>query len=198
MEVQGDAEWVLVDFGDVVVHGQDILGDGVNTAARLEAIAEPGGIAVSGEVVAQINGKIDLPLVDCGHKRLKSTDAPIHVYMTQSTSGQEGGFLDFDEDELAKTLVTGGCICGSVRYEINAPAISTGYCHCSCCRKFSGSAVNAWTAFPVSAVRFLYEEPDYFPTTPIAAQRNGLSGHTHFEPRPARELCSVSPLWNRK
>lgn len=157
-----------VSLGDVVVHGQDILGDGVNTAARLEAIAEPGGIAVSGEVVAQINGKIDLPLVDCGHKRLKSTDAPIHVYMTQSTSGQEGGFLDFDEDELAKTLVTGGCICGSVRYEINAPAISTGYCHCSCCRKFSGSAVNAWTAFPVSAVRFLYEEPDYFPTTPIA------------------------------
>jgi len=157
-----------VSLGDVVVHGGDILGDGVNIAARLESIAEPGGIAVSGAVMAQIAGKVDLPLVDCGHKKIKSTDSPIHVYMTQSKSGEVGGFLDFDKDELAKALVTGGCICGAVRYEINAPAISTGYCHCSCCRKFSGSAVNAWTAFPASSVRFLAEEPLYFSTTPIA------------------------------
>lgn len=159
---------VGVSLGDVVVHGADILGEGVNIAARLEAMAEPGGIAVSGEVMAQISGNIDLPLVDCGHKKFKSTDKPIHVYMTQSKSSEAGGFLDFDEDDLAKSLVKGGCICGSVRYEINAPAISTGYCHCSCCRKFSGSAVNAWTAFPTSAVRFLNEQPLYFATTPIA------------------------------
>ena len=127
-----------------------------------------GYIAVSGEVMAQILGKVDLPLVDCGHKRLKSTDNPIHVYMTRSKPGEEGGFLDFDDGELSKILVKGGCICGSVRYEINAPAISTGYCHCSCCRKFAGSAVNAWTAFPASAVRFLDKEPLYFATTPIA------------------------------
>ncbi|CUH49252.1 GFA family protein [Ruegeria atlantica] len=157
-----------VSLGDVVVHGADILGDGVNIAARLEAMAEPGGIAVSGEVMAQINGKVDIPLADCGHKKLKSTDTSVHVYMTQSKRGEEGGFLDFEKDELAKTMVKGGCICGAVRYEVNAPAISTGYCHCSCCRKFSGSAVNAWTAFPVSAVRFLDEEPVYFATTPIA------------------------------
>lgn len=157
-----------VSLGDVVVHRDDILGDGVNIAARLEAFAEPGGIAVSGEIVAQIAGKIDLPLVDCGHKKLKSSDTLIHVYMTQSKSGEGGGFLDFDEDELAKTLVTGGCICGAIRYEISAPVISTGYCHCSCCRKFSGSAVNAWAAFPASAVRFIAEEPEYFATTPIA------------------------------
>lgn len=157
-----------VSLGDVMVHGTDVLGDGVNIAARLEAIAEPGGIAVSGEVMAQINGKIALPLVDCGHKQVKTTDTPIHVFMTKSKPGEEVGFLDFDEDDLAKTLVKGGCICGSVRYEINAPAISTGYCHCNCCRKFSGSAVNAWTAFPASAVRFLGKEPNYFATTPIA------------------------------
>ena len=157
-----------VSLGDVVVQGSDLLGDGVNIAARLEAMAEPGGIAVSSEVMAQIRGKLELPLVDCGHKQLKTTDTPIHVYMTQSKPGETGGFLDFDEDELAKTLIRGGCLCGSIRYEVNAPPISTGYCHCSCCRKFSGSAVNAWTAFPASAVRFLDGEPHYFASSPIA------------------------------
>ena len=159
---------VGVSLGDVVVRDGDLLGDGVNVAARLEAMAEPGGIAVSSEVMAQIRGKVDLPLEDCGHKRLKNTDTPIHVYMTQQKSGETGGFLDFDEDELAKTLIKGGCLCGAIRYEINAPAISTGYCHCSICRKFTGSTMSAWTAFPVSAVRFLDAEPRYFASSPIA------------------------------
>ncbi|AXI41940.1 GFA family protein [Sulfitobacter sp. SK011] len=157
-----------VSMGDVVVQGDDLLGEGVNTAARLEAMAEPGGIAVSSEVMSQIRDKIDLPLEDCGHKRLKSTDAPIHVFMTRSKTGGTGGFLDFDENELATTLIKGGCLCGSIRFEVNAPAISTGYCHCRCCQKFSGSAVNAWTAFPASAVRFLDKEPSYFASSPIA------------------------------
>jgi adenylate cyclase len=73
-----------VSLGDVVVQGSDLLGEGVNIAARLEAMAEPGGIAVSGDVMAQIRGKVELRLVDCGHKQLKTTDAPIHVYKTQS------------------------------------------------------------------------------------------------------------------
>lgn len=157
-----------VSIGDVVVQGDDLLGEGVNTAARLEAMAEPGGIAVTSEVMSQIKGKIDLPLEDCGHKRLKKTDAPIHVYMTLAKQGKAGGFLDFDEDEIAKSIITGGCLCGGIRYEINAPAISTGYCHCNGCRKFTGSTVTAWTAFPASAVRFLNEEPSYFASSPIA------------------------------
>jgi adenylate cyclase len=157
-----------VSLGDVVVQGADLLGDGVNIAARLEAMAEPGGIAVSSEVMAQIKGKVDLPLVDCGHKQLKASDAPIHVYMTQTEPGETGGFLDFDEDELTRMLTKGGCLCGAIRYEVNAPPISTGYCHCSSCRKFTGSAVMAWTAFPASAVRFLDEEPRYFASSPIA------------------------------
>ncbi|QJF50310.1 GFA family protein [Roseobacter ponti] len=159
---------VGVSLGDVVVRGADLLGEGVNTAARLEAMAEPGGIAVSGEVMAQIKGKVDLPLEDCGHKRLKETDTPIHVFMTRSGPGKTAGFLDFGDDELAGTLITGGCLCGAIRYEITAPPISTGYCHCNCCKKFSGSAVNAWAAFPASAVRFTNAEPRCFASSPIA------------------------------
>ncbi|WP_143028595.1 GFA family protein [Ruegeria marina] len=157
-----------VSLGDVVVQNGDLLGDGVNIAARLEAMAEPGGIAVSGDVMAQVRGKIELSLVDCGFKRLKASDAPIHVFMTRSQPATMGAFLDIDDDALRKTLITGGCLCGKIRYEINAPAISTGYCHCSICQKFSGSAMSTWTAFPASAVRFLGEEPRYFSSSPIA------------------------------
>ena len=157
-----------VSLGDVVVRGSDRLGQGVNTAARLEAMAEPGGIAVSGEVMAQIRGKTDLVLEDCGHKRLKDSDTPIHVYMTRANPVQAGGFLDDEEAALRRHVITGGCLCGNVRYEIRAPAISTGYCHCRICQKFTGSSMSTWTAFPLSAVAFLDAEPRYFASSEIA------------------------------
>ena len=157
-----------VSLGDVIVQGDDLLGDGVNAASRLEAMAEPGGLAVSAEVMAQIRGKIDVPLEDQGYKRLKRSDAPIHVYMTRSKSIADGGVFDFEEDALAVERITGGCICGEIRFEISAPAISTGYCHCRICQKFAGSAMSTWTAFPKSAVSFGAPEPTYFGTSPIA------------------------------
>ncbi|NNE51851.1 MAG: hypothetical protein HKN30_05550 [Sulfitobacter sp.] len=159
---------VGVSLGDVVVQGTDLLGEGVNTAARLQAMAEPGGIALSSDVVIQTRGKIDLPLEDCGHKRLKDTDDAIHVYMTRSKPGKSLGFLDFDEDEPDTSLIKGSCLCGSIAFEISAPPISTGYCHCSICQKFTGSAMSAWTAFPAAAVRFVGQEPRYFASSPIA------------------------------
>ena len=159
---------VGVSLGDVVVQGDDLLGEGVNMAARLEAMAEPGGIAVSGDVMAQIRGKVDLVLEDCGYKRLKNTDAPMRVYMTRSKSGGSGGFFDFNEDELTSKAITGGCLCGDIRFSISAPPISTGYCHCSICQKFTGSAMSTWTAFPASAIAFEKEEPRFFASSAIA------------------------------
>lgn len=159
---------VGVSVGDVVVQGEDLLGNGVNVAARLEAFAEPGGIALSGEVMAQVRGKIDVEFGDAGYKKLKEGDAPLHVYMTHTKRGRAGGFMDLDPDALQKTLVTGGCLCGEVRYEINAPALSSGYCHCRICQKFTGSTMSAYTAFPASSVRFTRSEPRYFTSSPIA------------------------------
>ncbi len=159
---------VGVSVGDVAVQGDDLMGSGVNAAARLEALAEPGGIAVSGEVMAQVRGKIDIEFDDAGFKKLKRGDAPLHVYMTHARRGPSGGFMDLDPDALQKTLVTGGCLCGEIRYEINAPALSSGYCHCRICQKFTGSTMSAYTAFPASAVRFTYAEPKYFASSPIA------------------------------
>lgn len=159
---------VGVSVGDVVVQCDDLLGNGVNAAARLEALAEPGGIAISGEVMAQVRGKIDIEFDDAGYKKLKKGDAPLHVYLTRAQRGQLGGFMDLDSDALQKTLVTGGCLCGAVRYEINAPALSSGYCHCRICQKFTGSTMSAYTAFPASSVRFTGAEPKYFTSSPIA------------------------------
>jgi len=69
-----------VNLGDVMVKGDDLLGDGVNVAARLESVAEPGGICVSSSVYDQIAGKLDLGFVDIGAKLLKNIDRPVRIY----------------------------------------------------------------------------------------------------------------------
>lgn len=69
-----------VNLGDVVVKNDDLLGDGVNVAARLETMAEPGGICISSSVYDQITGKLDLGFQDIGNQTLKNISRPIHVY----------------------------------------------------------------------------------------------------------------------
>ncbi len=71
---------VGVNLGDVVVKNDDLLGDGVNVAARLETIAEPGGICISSSVYDQITGKLDLGFQDIGEQTLKNISRPIRVY----------------------------------------------------------------------------------------------------------------------
>jgi adenylate cyclase len=69
-----------LNVGDVVVEDGDIFGDGVNVAARLEPLAEPGGICVSARVREDAAGKLDLPFADRGEQRLKNIGRPVHVY----------------------------------------------------------------------------------------------------------------------
>jgi len=69
-----------VNLGDVMVKGDDLLGDGVNVAARLEGIAEPGNIYISSSVYDQIAGKLDLGFIDMGDQSLKNIDRPIRAY----------------------------------------------------------------------------------------------------------------------
>jgi adenylate cyclase len=69
-----------VNQGDVVFDEARIYGDGVNIAARLEGIAEPGGICVSGKVHAEIVGKIEAVVVDMGPQQLKNIALPVRVY----------------------------------------------------------------------------------------------------------------------
>ena len=69
-----------INLGDVMVRGNDLLGDGVNVAARLEGIAEPGGICVSGTVWDHINGKLSIGYVDIGEQSVKNIPRPVRAY----------------------------------------------------------------------------------------------------------------------
>jgi adenylate cyclase len=69
-----------VHVGDVVVEGDDILGDGVNIAARLQAVAAPGGVAISGRVHDDIIDRLDLQFTDLGPQALKNIARPVPVF----------------------------------------------------------------------------------------------------------------------
>lgn len=69
-----------INLGDVVVDGSDLLGDGVNVAARLQEVAAPRGICISGAIREQIQGKVSFPIVDLGERSLKNIPRPIRVY----------------------------------------------------------------------------------------------------------------------
>ena len=69
-----------INIGDVVVEGDDIYGDGVNVASRLEGLAEPGGIYVARNVYDQVKDKLDLTFEYLGEKAVKNIDEPVRVY----------------------------------------------------------------------------------------------------------------------
>jgi TolB-like protein len=69
-----------INLGDVLIEGDDILGDGVNVAARLEGIAEPGGICISDDCYRQVRGKLDVAFEDAGEQQLKNITRPVRVY----------------------------------------------------------------------------------------------------------------------
>jgi TolB-like protein/class 3 adenylate cyclase len=81
-------EWRIgVHIGDVLIEGDDILGDGVNIAARLEGIAEPGGICLSEDAFRQVRGKVEVEFADMGEQALKNIARPLRVYRIELAAG---------------------------------------------------------------------------------------------------------------
>ncbi len=71
---------VGINLGDIVIDGDDIYGDGVNIAARLEGLAEPGGICVSQTALSHVKGKVNSGFEDLGAQKLKNMVEPVQVY----------------------------------------------------------------------------------------------------------------------
>jgi len=75
-----------VNLGDILIEGDDILGDGVNIAARIENECEPGGVYLSDDAYRQVRGKISLAFDDLGERSLKNIDQPVRLYAVRSGS----------------------------------------------------------------------------------------------------------------
>ncbi|MGE0736254.1 MAG: FHA domain-containing protein [Alphaproteobacteria bacterium] len=92
-----------INLGDVIAEGDDLMGDGVNIAARLESIAEAGGIAIAGSVYDQVKNKlIDLAFEDLGSKTVKNIAEPIRVYKVGVRSSGRTVTTSSDSDTDSK------------------------------------------------------------------------------------------------
>ena len=79
---------VGINLGDIIVEDADIHGDGVNVAARLEAISEPGGICISGTVRDHIGDRLDLAFEDMGEQALKNIARPVRAYRVRPATAK--------------------------------------------------------------------------------------------------------------
>ena len=83
---------VGINLGDVIIDGDDIYGDGVNVAARLQEAAEPGGVYVSGDVFRQVEGKVAIEFQDLGERELKNIENPVRAYrVVEGAAGSAPG-----------------------------------------------------------------------------------------------------------
>ena len=80
-----------INLGDVIVEENDIFGDGVNVASRLESIAEPGGICISAAVRDQVGDRVDVGYVDLGEQHVKNINRAIHVFKVLLSGSAPGG-----------------------------------------------------------------------------------------------------------
>jgi class 3 adenylate cyclase len=78
-----------INLGDVVVDGDNLMGDGVNVAARLEALATPGGVCISEAVHAQVRDRLSLSFLDLGEQRVKNIAQPVRAYRVPLASEEQ-------------------------------------------------------------------------------------------------------------
>ncbi|MBV8793953.1 MAG: alpha/beta fold hydrolase [Hyphomicrobiales bacterium] len=92
-----------VNFGDVLIEDDDILGDGVNVAARLESICEPGGVSISRLVYDQIDGRLALRFRNLGPQKLKNITKPVEVFAVDQSSKPDEA-VEPERSDAAQTI----------------------------------------------------------------------------------------------
>jgi class 3 adenylate cyclase/pimeloyl-ACP methyl ester carboxylesterase len=97
-----------INLGDIVIDGDDIFGDGVNVAARLEALAEPGGICISDMVRQSIDGKLDLAFDDLGEKVVKNIAKVVHVWQWRGNGSAQAAAGAAMDQEIRFCMTSDG------------------------------------------------------------------------------------------
>jgi TolB-like protein len=90
-----------IHVGDIIIEDSDIFGDGVNIAARLEGIAQPGGICISDDGYRQVRGKLDAKFEDTGEHQLKNIARPVRIYQLQPGDGARPALALPDKPSIA-------------------------------------------------------------------------------------------------
>ena len=103
-----------INFGELIIDGRDFWGDAVNIAARLEALAEPGGICVSGRVQEDVKGKLDIVFEDAGEQQLKNIARPVRVYRIRTGSGVPTPPVIQRKPRAARSRLRGGLVAGGL------------------------------------------------------------------------------------
>ena len=93
-----------IHVGDIIIDDNDIFGDGVNIAARLEGIAEPGGICVSDDAYRQIRGKVEIAFDDIGEQDLKNIAEPMRAWRVRITDEDDSGVNSIVPDPTSQML----------------------------------------------------------------------------------------------
>jgi len=96
---------VGINLGDIIIEDDDIHGDGVNVAARLEGLCEPGGVYVSGTVRDHVEGKLDALFDDLGEQAVKNIERPVHVYAVSLGNKSEATTGTVSNSEKASIAV---------------------------------------------------------------------------------------------
>lgn len=99
-----------INFGELIPDGGDFWGDAVNIAARLEALAEPGGICVSGRVQEDAQGKLDIVFENAGEQQLKNIARPVRVYRIRTGSGVPTPPVILRKPRAARSRLRGGLV----------------------------------------------------------------------------------------
>ncbi len=112
---------VGVNLGDIVIDGDDILGDGVNVAARLEGLAEPGGICIPRKVMHEVRNKLDVGYQFTGEQKVKNIETPVPVYRVLLESDAAGKVIG--ERRLRRPLWQLGAVAAAMGAAVAVAAV---------------------------------------------------------------------------
>ena len=113
-----------VNLGDVMAEGDNLFGDGVNIAARLEELAEPGNVFISGKVYDEVAGKTDGNFTDCGEHEVKNIARPVHVWRWSATAITPGASSETPLDKPSIAVLAFSNLSGDGEQEYFADGIT--------------------------------------------------------------------------